>query len=78
MPASMTNYLEVIIIICNTEPWEGIQMLAYNLPQFCSYSESINSQNVDWIAKFPTTLDIFFTGLANTTSVYIGVERGGC
>ena len=29
-----------------------------------------------YLAEFPTILDKFFTGIANTTSTYIGVEGG--
>ena len=30
-----------------------------------------------YLAELPTILDKFFSGIANTTSTYIGVEGGG-
>ena len=41
-----------------------------------THSLSIYELLNEWLAELPTTVDIFFTGIANTTNTSIGVEGG--
>ena len=52
-------------------------MLACDVPLFCHYSDSILIPIVEWAAgEFLIFLDSFVTGIANSTSTYIEMERG--
>ena len=51
-------------------------MLACDVPQFCHYSDSILIPIVKWTAgEFLILLDSFVTGIANSTSTSIEMER---
>ena len=75
-PASTHNYkyLEIpLLIILSIVSWERKQMLACNPLQFYSYSWSIYTPTVEWIASWIIChFKIVFTGIANTTSTPIG------